>query len=297
VGRDRRRLPLVADAHVLTEARAEATVLGVTQDGGHPQAGCSASCCASAFADPSRGHRIACIGVRAGDGGWLLDATPDLRWQAHALGRPLRGILLTHAHLGHYTGLLQLGKEAWAARRVPVYAMPGMAAFLRAHQPWASLLDDDHLELRLLREGEPVPLAAGVSVTPVVVPHRGPWSETVALHVRGPVGSAMYLPDIDDLDRWSRDVADVLEQVDTLWLDGTFYDAAELPHRDIAAIPHPLVSDTMERLAALPASLRQRVAFIHLNHSNPLLDPSSEASAEVARRGFRVARRGDRVQL
>jgi len=281
----------------MTAETPELVVLGVAQDGGHPQAGCAASCCAEAFADPRMGHRIACIGVRTSAGGWLLDATPDLRWQAHALGVPLRGVVLTHAHLGHYTGVLQLGPEAWGAQRMPVHAMPGMSGFLLEHQPFASLFDEGTLTLAPLAAEQPVALADGVTLTPWIVPHRGPWSETVALHVQGPGASAVYLPDIDDLDRWERPVADVLEEVDVLWLDGTFYDGSELPHRDLAGIPHPFVTDTMDRLDHLPLRLRQRVHFVHLNHSNPLLDPHSEAHREVLRRGYRVARQGDRLQL
>lgn len=275
----------------------EAVVLGVAQDGGHPQAGCHATCCADAFADPRRGHRIACIGLRTPEAGWLLDATPDLRWQLHALARPCRGIVLTHAHLGHYTGLLQVGREAWAAQGLPVYAMPGMAAFLEATEPYRTILADGHIELVRLQADVPVELAPGLVLTPWEVPHRGPWSETVALHVEGPSGSCLYLPDIDAFQPWSRDLAAVVAQVDRVWLDGTFFDARELPHRDLSEIPHPLVTDTMARLAGLSPALRARVHFLHLNHSNPLLDTTSEAHRSVTAAGFAVAREGDAWRL
>jgi pyrroloquinoline quinone biosynthesis protein B len=275
----------------------EAVVLGVAQDGGHPQTGCEASCCAPAFADPARGHHIACIGLRSATRGWLLDATPDIKWQLHGLGRPCAGIVLTHAHMGHYTGLLQLGREAWAPQRLPVYAMPGMAAFLRATEPYATILAEGHIELVPLVADQPVELGDGLVLTPWQVPHRGPWSETVGLHVQGPDDSCLYLPDIDAFHPWDRDLADVVAQVGRVWIDGTFFSAAELPHRDLGSIPHPLVSDTMHRLRALPAELRARVHFLHLNHSNPLLDEGSEASDAVRRAGFAVARRGDGWRL
>lgn len=275
----------------------DAIVLGVAQDGGHPQTGCEASCCAPAFADPRRGHRIACIGLRTDDAGWLLDATPDLRWQLHALQRPCRGIVLTHAHMGHYTGLLQLGREAWAPDRLPVYAMPGMAAFLEAQEPYRTLLAEGYVELRRLAADTPVTLAPGLRLTPWEVPHRGPWSETVGLHVEGPASSCLYLPDIDAFEPWHRDLAEVVAATGRVWIDGTFFDAAELPHRDLGTIPHPLVADTMTRLAGLSPALRARVHFLHLNHSNPLLDTGSEASRAVADAGFAVAREGDSWRL
>ena len=65
----------------------------------------------------------------------MIDTTPDFREQLALLHRSapgcrLAGILLTHAHMGHYTGLIQLGREAWNTQRMPVYAPPRMAAFL-----------------------------------------------------------------------------------------------------------------------------------------------------------------------
>ena len=276
---------------------AELVVLGVAQDGGHPQAGCPRSCCAGAFADPAAGHLGSAVGLRDGGDAWLFDASPDLGRQAWRLGGALRGVFLTHAHVGHYAGVLQLGKEAWAAHRMPLYAMPAMEAFIRANQPFASVISDGHAEVRPLAAGVPVQLSPRLTVTPWAVPHRGPWSETIALHVQGPRASALYLPDIDAWEPWAHDLATVVASVDALFIDGTFYSADELPGRDLATIPHPTVRSTMDRLAGLSDALRARVRFIHLNHSNPLLDPRSEASAEVGRRGSRVAREGDQVGL
>lgn len=274
-------------------------VLGIAQDGGHPQTGCLRPCCVSARAE-GRGHLVSCLGVVDGDARFLLDCTPDFPRQLHAIGAPpLAGILLTHAHMGHYTGLLQLGPEAWAPRGVPVHVMPAMEAFLRANEPWASLAADGHVRWSPLRAGEPVALTDRLTVVPRLVPHRGPWSETVALEVRGPSRRGLYLP---DLDRWGTaeegaDPVVLLDSVDRAWIDGTFFDLGEIPWRDPAAVLHPLVRDTVSRLAAVPAELRRRLVFIHLNHTNPLLDPRSEASAWVADQGFSVAREGDVFEL
>jgi pyrroloquinoline quinone biosynthesis protein B len=199
--------------------------------------------------------------------------------------------------MGHYTGLLHLGVEAWSPRGVPVLAMPGMAAFLRANAPWSALEADGNVRIVELAADVPVPLGDGVDATPWLVPHRGPWSETVAFRVRGPAASALYVPDIDRWDDWERDPGDVLAQVDHAFVDGTFFDPGEVPWRDPSAIRHPLVVDTLARLGRLPAAERAKVAFVHLNHTNPLLDPASEASRRVADLGFRVARDGETVPL
>ena len=85
--------------------------------------------------------------------------------------------------------------------------------------------------------------------------------------------------------------------VDHAFLDATFWDDNELPGRDMSAIPHPRVARVMDRLQSLPASQRAKVRFIHYNHTNPIRDPGSAQSREVAARGYAVARRGESVCL
>ena len=269
----------------------QAHLLGIAQDGGHPHIGCWRPCCAEAWSNPALAHRPACLGLVSEEGRWLLDATPDLPAQLAALGPPpeggeiLSGVVLTHAHLGHLAGLLQLGREALATRSVAVWAMPRMRRMIEENLPWSLLLEHGHVTLQPLECGARL---GPFVVTPERVDHRNEASETVALHVRGPNRTLLYLPDIDD---WSRyPLADRLKGVDRAYIDGTFYAADEIGWRDPATVPHPLVVRTMELLADVPE--RSKVQFIHLNHTNPLLDPASEASAEVRRRGFGVARQG-----
>ena len=269
-------------------------VLGIAQDGGHPQAGCTLSCCA----DPAVSHLVSCLGVLDGEKRWLVDCTPDLPRQLRDVGGPpLHGILLTHAHMGHYTGLLHLGPEAWAPAGVPVYVMPGMRAFLEANAPWSSLMSEGHIALVDLREGEAVSLSERVRATPWLVPHRGPWTETVAFELRGPKRGVLFVPDIDRWGDWERDIAEVLQGVDVAYLDASFFELGEHDRRDSAEILHPLVRDTMDRLQSQPAELRAKVRFLHINHSNPLLDPGSAAFREVHERGYRVAVEGEEIEL
>jgi pyrroloquinoline quinone biosynthesis protein B len=276
---------------------ARLVVLGVAQDGGHPQAGCTLPCCEGAWR-AGRRSRVACLGVVVGEQRFLFDCTPDLPSQLRDLGGPpLHGILLTHAHMGHYTGLLHLGAEAWAPRGVPVYAMPGMAGFLKAHAPWSALPEGGHVDLRPLEANTPQALGGGVTATPLLVPHRGPWSETVAFRIAGPRASALYVPDIDRWDDWDLDPVEVIAGVDRAYVDGSFFSAGEVGWRDADQILHPLVEDTLRRFAPLPAAERAKVTFIHLNHTNPLLDRSSEAHRQVIDAGFRVAADGETSPL
>jgi len=125
-------------------------------------------------------------------------------------------------------------------------------------------------------------LNANISVTPVVVPHRGEYSETVAFIVKGPNRSILWMPDTDRLEH----AEELIARVDVAYIDGTFFDAKELPGRNLAEIPHPLIRESMQRFAKLPASERAKIRFVHLNQSNPALrDPSVVRPFAVAVEG------------
>jgi pyrroloquinoline quinone biosynthesis protein B len=232
----------------------------------------------------------------ANEARFLVDATPDLPAQIEALPgeakdrrRPVDGILLTHAHIGHYSGLMYLGREALGASAVPVYATPRMAAFLRGNGPWSLLVTQGHIDLREVTPGQPFALTPLVKATAVTVPHRDELSDTVGFRVQGPSRTLLYVPDVDKWEKWDRRLEDEVASADVAFLDATFHDAAEIPGRGIADIPHPLVPETMDRLSA-PA-LARRVFFIHLNHTNRLLWDAAARRA-VERRGFRIASEG-----
>ncbi|MFN2243873.1 MAG: MBL fold metallo-hydrolase [Anaerolineae bacterium] len=301
----------------------EAILLGTAQDGGLPQAGCDCARCRAAWQNPAHRRWVACLGLVDAEAkkSWLIDATPDFREQLHALyelapGCPLSGLLLTHAHTGHYAGLIHLGREAWNTDHLPAYASTRMAGFLKAHAPWAQLVQRGNLDLHLLVPEEAVALSPRLRVTPVAVPHRDEQSDTLAFVVQGPRRRLFYCPDIDGWDRWDRDLRTFLSGIDIALLDGTFAGACELPGRDLGEIPHPLVTDTAERLAwpdgdVRPdigmdvrsdiridgrSDIRTDVRLIHLNHSNPLNQPGPEREW-LAARGIGVGARGARWRL
>lgn len=288
-------------------------VLGIAQDAGYPQAGCRKPCCAPAWADPARRRHAACLALVYPGAGrrWLIDATPDLREQLRALDlacppawdRPapaLDGIFLTHGHLGHVLGLLQLGKEVMGARGVPVYAMPRLLAFLRGQEPWAALERGGHVALQALAAHEPVRLSGGLTVEPIPVPHRDELTETVAFLIGGPNHKLLYLPDIDgwpQAETVGLTLPALLAGVDRAYLDATFFDDAELPGRDMSQVPHPTAIDTLARVAELPSAERTKLRLIHLNHTNPLLQPGAPQQAAVLAAGAGLAEEGERWGL
>ncbi|MCE9581590.1 MAG: MBL fold metallo-hydrolase [Planctomycetes bacterium] len=271
-------------------------VLGIAQDAGLPQAGCQKPCCERARRNSRHRRKAVCLALidpRQGKR-WLIDATPDFREQLASLGPGAPdGIFLTHGHMGHYTGLLHLGREAMDARGVPVHAMPRMKALLRNHAPWEQLVRLRNIELRGLRHGVAVRLGEGLAITPIRVPHRAEYTETVAYRIEGPRRSALWLPDIDRWESWDTRLEDAIAGVDAAWLDATFYTLDELPGRPASEIPHPPMAETLARLAPLPRRERAKVRFMHLNHTNPAHDPKSAAARAVKAKGFRVAREGE----
>ncbi|MBW3670566.1 MAG: pyrroloquinoline quinone biosynthesis protein PqqB [Acidobacteria bacterium] len=279
-------------------------VLGIVQDGGYPQAGCNRPHCERGWDDHSLRREVASLGIvdPISNQKWLVDATPDFPTQLRridelAASSPLSGIFLTHAHIGNYTGLMHLGGEVMGADSIPVYAMPRMRDFLRKNAPWSQLVELENIEIKPLQPNVSVRLNERLTITPVPVPHRDELSETVAYLVQGPSRAVFYLPDIDKWERWETPVEAIIERVAVAYLDGTFYDIGELPGRDMALIPHPFIVESIERFSTLAPEIRQRVRLIHLNHSNPALDPASPARRAIVAAGMSVAEQGEIVPL
>jgi pyrroloquinoline quinone biosynthesis protein B len=287
--------------------------LGSAQDGGLPQIGCECPRCAAARRNPALGRHVASLAIQVPVTGQVLlvDATPDLPAQVerihlfrpHPEGgidrRPVDGVLLTHAHIGHYLGLAWFGFEALNTDAIPVWASPRMAAFLRGSGPWSELVRRRNIDLRICEPDRRLQLADGVAVTPIAVPHRDELSDTLGFVVHGGTKNLLYVPDTDSWRAWPRPLPEILARykVDVAVVDGTFYSAAELPDRDPKTIPHPPMTDTMDLLAPLVASGGLRVYFTHLNHTNPALDPASPARRAIEARGFRVLADGEAFVL
>lgn len=276
-------------------------VLGIAQDGGYPHAGCQRACCERVFSGKNTPKLPACLGLvdqRAGKV-FLLEATPAFaeqwrRLQAVAACPDKRvpdGIFLTHAHIGHYAGLMQLGREVMGAKNAPVWAMPRMKKFLRENGPWSQLVDLQNIDLRSLRADSTVQLTADLRITPFTVPHRDEFSETVGYCIESSRRAVLFIPDIDKWEKWPRDIVEQVHSADCALLDATFFQDGELAGRAMREVPHPFVAETMSRFASEPLAEKKKVTFIHLNHTNPLLW-DAKALKEVRAAGFSVAEEG-----
>ncbi len=279
------------------------TVLGIAQDGGYPQAGCNQEHCLRHWRGEEAKRHVVSLGLtdQASGQNWLFEATPDFTAQLQQLHQAsgssnLSGIFLTHAHMGHYAGLLQLGREAMGAKGMPVYVMPRMKEFLENNAPWSQWVSLGNIKLILMEQDQPIQLTSNLRVIPMKVPHRDEFSETVGFRIETSEKSLFFIPDIDKWPLWERDIRTEVARVDVALLDATFYQEGELPNRNMSEIPHPFVAETITLFSPLPAVEKRKVKFIHFNHTNPLILEGPERDA-VKKLGFELATEGERIVL
>ena len=272
-------------------------VLGTIQDGGIPHMGCNKICCLKYFKNNTFRVGVSSLGISnlKNETNYLIDATPNINHQLKALigtsnpSEKLNGIFLTHAHMGHYSGLLNFGREAMNSKNIPLYLMPRFYNFIQDNGPWNQLVKLENVMLKRIYDQEKITLESNLSITPIQVPHRDEYSETVGFLIEGNTKSALYIPDIDKWEKWNNSIIELIKNVDYAFLDGTFYDEKEVNNRDISEIPHPFIIESLKLFNPLDKSEKNKIYFIHLNHTNPLLNSDSSEYNRVIREGFNVA--------
>jgi pyrroloquinoline quinone biosynthesis protein B len=282
-------------------------VLGIMQDAGYPQIGCVKACCRAYLSGKEEKKHVTSLALLDRKAGkyWLLEATTDISAQLQAVNEHLgadtfqlpKGIFITHAHIGHYSGLMQLGKEAMAVRKMPVFAMPRLDTFLRNNGPWSQLVKTGNIDITRLRSDSTIDLDGSFRITPITVPHRDEYSETVGFLIRGDSHGLIFIPDIDKWDKWDREMPMISGKADLALLDGTFFRDGELAGRDMSQVPHPFITESMDQFGKLPDPMKAGIRFIHFNHTNPVIRHKSVEKDAVIARGFGVAEEGMVIEL
>jgi len=295
------------NSEVSQKATTSLIILGTIQDAGSPHIGCKKECCKNLFNNPDKDRQVIALGLIDNEYGkkYLFEATPDISRQMKALKEKsfqstneiADGIFLTHAHIGHYTGLIYLGKEATDAKSVNVFAMPRMKKYLETNGPWSQLVSRKNIVLTEIENEQSMSLTSNIKVTPILVPHRDEYSETVGYKIEGPNKSALFIPDIDKWSKWDKNILDEIKKVDYAFLDATFYSGKELNNRDISQIPHPFIIESLEEFKDLDSRERKKIIFIHFNHTNPVLDLNSKEAKNVLNQGFRIGKINDVFEL
>lgn len=281
------------------------TVLGIAQDAGFPQIDCNKPCCEAHYKGEEVKKLISCLGLVDTENKqkWIFDATPDFTEQVKILksnhldnGKVIDGVFLTHAHIGHYTGLMYLGFEAMGAKQIPVYVMPKMKTYLETNGPWSQLVSLKNIELKEIKNDSIISLNKDLRVTPFLVPHRDEFSETVGYKIEGNHKSALFIPDINKWKLWENDIVEEVKKVDYAFIDATFFKDGEIP-RPMEDIPHPFIIETVKLFENETLDTKSKIHFIHLNHTNPALKDKHPLKDSIQNLGYHFAKEGDNFSL
>lgn len=278
-------------------------VLGVAQDAGYPQMNCIKECCKMAWKNAKLQKMTSCLAIidPTTKQQWIIDATPNIKDQIQLLKiktgtEKIDGVILTHAHIGHYTGLMYFGREVMGTNKIPVFAMPKMKSFIEENGPWSQLVALENISLQKLTKDSIFSLNENIKIKPFLVPHRDEFSETVGYEIIINDKTLIFIPDIDKWERWNTDIIELIQKVNYAFVDATFYKNGEL-EREMSEIPHPFVEESMELFSGLSKKDKAKVYFIHLNHTNPLIKEGSQAQKEVLEKGFNLAKEGQIIRF
>ena len=281
------------------------TILGTAQDGGFPHIGCQKKCCDDFYKGISLKQKVVSLGLidRKAQQKFLFEATPDISTQLADLENNhlktntiINGVFITHAHIGHYAGLLYFGKEALGKKDTRVYAMPKMKGFLENNGPWSQLVTDQNIVFSDLKKDSIVPVSNALKVMPFLVPHRDEFSETVGYKIEGKNKSALFIPDINKWSLWEKNIVEEVKKVDYAFLDATFFKEGEI-NRPMSEVPHPFIVETVDLFKNESLTTKNKVIFIHFNHTNPALQPNSKERNELTLLGYKFATEGERFEL
>ena len=281
------------------------TVLGTAQDGGYPHIGCQKICCINVYNGNNERKNVVSLGLIdiENQKKWLFDASPDMHTQLATLEQNhikkeeiIDGVFLTHAHIGHYTGLMYFGREAYGKKNIPVFAMPKMQHFLMKNGPWNQLVSLNNITLRKLRQDSTIVLNDKLKVTPFIVPHRDEFSETVGFKIEGKTKTALFIPDIDKWYKWKKNIIEEVKKVDYAFLDATFLNQFEVK-RAVSEVPHPFIEETINLFQSETLATKNKIIFIHFNHTNPTIKKQSVARKTIEKLGYRFASEGNNFEL
>lgn len=265
-------------------------ILGSGQDAGIPHTGCYCDVCNKArkYTKYRRlGPSIAILDKKEGFC-YLIDASPDFKCQLDMVREeiseikrngkiPISGILLTHAHLGHCSGLWHLGKEAVEEKNLPVFCTSKMNQFLQSNYPFNLLIQRKNIKVREIYSNIEFDLD-GFKCIPVQSPHRNEITDTVGYSIKTK-RQIIYLPDID---YWTDRVLDEIRMADIALIDGTFYSRDEIFR--FGEVPHPPIKETIKFLE----DANTKIYFTHINHTN-VINRNGKERKYIESKGFKLA--------
>lgn len=297
-------------------------VLGAAAGGGFPQWNCSCDNCRR-LRQGTFGGRASSqtqLAIRSGSQSWfLINASPDLRYQIESFPSlhpnplisrhsPIEGVVLTSAEVDAALGLLLLRES----QPLVVYATEAVRSLLLEdnnvfdvlrRQPgqvqWRTIVPGESFELQSIYDS-----ASGIRCTAISTAGRfpghvkaekakdlDPTEAVIGLFLDQESGRIAFFPGVQAI---SSQMLRDLDQCDAIFLDGTFWSNHELIRiqgqgktaREMGHLPVGDSSGTLETLAKLT---KPRKIFIHINNTNPVLDPESPEYAQVRASGWELA--------
>ncbi len=287
------------------------TILGIAQDAGIPQAGCSCERCLNAHDNPELKRYPVSIGIQGVDGSkHLIEVTKNLSEQLRTWSKnKIEGnifipdsVTITHLHLGHIEGIGQFGKPVMGIKNLPIYLSQKNNDSIQERNDIKLMIKEENI--KLISENNFRPMNdCGFTLEFIPIPHRSELGDTSAILIKGPKKNLLFLPDQDSwsetLDSFSvKSIRALLTslRVDIALVDGTFWNLNELPGRDLSKIPHPTIEESIRRLGIKKIN-DPDIFFIHLNHSNPVNDHDSEERNLVESYGWGICERNHTLSI
>ncbi|UCG70058.1 MAG: MBL fold metallo-hydrolase [Thermoplasmata archaeon] len=265
-------------------------ILGSGQDAGIPHTGCFCDICNEARDDPKFRRLGPSIAIFDKDEGfcYLIDSSPDFKYQLDMIKEEeirirrtgetsISGILLTHAHFGHCSGLWHLDKEALEEIELPIFCTKKMKRFLSENHPFSLLVQRKNIEINEILPNKSYELD-GLNFIPTEVPHRNEISDTVG-YIMQSKKRVVYIPDVD---HWTDEVIDEIKISNIAIIDGTFYSRDEIPRYE--EVPHPPIEKTLELLE----NIKTEIFFTHINHTNKINTEGKERK-NIEDKGHKIA--------
>lgn len=289
-------------------------VLGASAGGGLPQWNCGCRNCDDARAGkiPASGQSSLAVSLDGRD--WaVLNASPDIRQQMletpamhpRALRHtPVSSVLLTNGDIDHIAGLLSLREQT----PFTLYATGDILDVLAQNRIFDAVSREKVPRERVALNTD-IPLLPGLAARLFAVPGKVPLfmegdsvqtdlmgEQTVGLRLEGGGRVAYYIPGCAEV---TPDLLTHLQDADHLFFDGTLWDDDEMIRTGTGIktgrrMGHIPISGPEGSLAKL-AHLKAAKTFIHINNTNPILQPGSHERAKVLAAGWTIAQDGQEI--
>jgi pyrroloquinoline quinone biosynthesis protein B len=291
-------------------------VLGAAAGGGLPQWNCGCRNCDDARAGKIPSMTQSSVAVSLDASSWVvLNASPDIRAQLAAnpqmhppslRGTPVAAVVLTNGDIDHIAGLLTIREKT----AFDLYATQSGLDIVDSNSVFR-VLDPGVVERRRIDLDTAFAPLPGLRITPFAVPGKVALflegdtvnveelgEQTVGLMLEGGGKRAAYIPGCATVPDW---LLDALQGVDLLLFDGTVWNNDEMAQTGTgqktgARMGHIAMNGVHGSLVRFEG-FEARKIYIHINNTNPILQPDGPERAEVLARGWEIAADGMEIRL